>query len=45
MAEAAAVRHSRDRTTPAVDAAVQVGGCFEMVQIISQERIKEQLLD
>ena len=39
MAVAAAVHHSRDRTINAVDATVLVGGCVEMVQVISRSRL------
>ena len=47
MAVAAAFRHSRDLTRTAVDAAVQVEGCVcvWLIQGISQERIKEQIVE
>ena len=45
MAVAAVVHHSGGRTTTEVDAAVQVGGCVEMLQVMSQERIKEHTVD
>ena len=38
----AGARHNRDHTRTAVDAAVPVGGCVEMVQAASQDRTNEQ---
>ena len=45
MAVAAAVRHSRDRTCTAVDAAVQVGGCVEQNVDAPVSQSVEQIVD
>ena len=41
----AAVDHSRDCTRTAVDGAVQVGAGAEMDQVVSQKRIKKQIVE